>query len=332
VRETPNGGVAPPNSLVALIEQVRPSVVNVSTEGVVQTLFGRRRVKGVGTGFVIRSDGVIVTNYHVVENADTITVHTPPPDGGDYSARVIGGDARADLAVLKIDAKGLPPLRPGDSGALRLGDQVVALGFALGLKGGPTVTTGIVSGLGRTIHVRDRGCEECKHHSRTYRDVIQTDAAINPGNSGGPLVNMRGEVVGINTAGASAAAAENIGFAIAIDAAEPTIDAAVRNPSAPVAFLGLVAEDVTPGVAVRFDLPVKEGARVVSLARAGPAAEAGIEQGEVIVSFEGAAVPDADALERLLAARRPGEVVAVGVATKGGTRDVSVTLGTAPLT
>ncbi len=327
---SPADGTGVEDPLVALVEGVRPSVVNVSTQAVVNTVFGPRRVKGVGTGFIIRPNGIIVTNYHVVENAESIEVTTPPPDAESYPARVIGGEATKDLAVLKIEAAGLPVAVLDVSDDVKLGEPVVALGYALGLKGGPTVTSGIVSALSRTIHVRDPGCDDCKHHSRTYEGVIQTDAAINPGNSGGPLLNMDGEVVGINTAGATAS--ENIGFSIAIDAAAPIIESAIAEPSAPKAYLGIVADDVTPGAAVQYDLPVKEGARVISVSPQGPSGTAGVSKGEVIVAFDGEPVVDAAGLRALLLEHEPGDQVQVELAVDGGgTREVSVTLGVDPI-
>ena len=317
--------------VVSLVERVRPAVVNVTTDTIDLGSFGQGGGHGVGTGFVIRADGVIVTNYHVVEGAQRITVITPEPEADRYQARVIGGDAAADLAVLKIDAQGLQTIPLGDSADLKLGQQVVAIGYALALKGGPTVTTGIVSALGRSIDVNDPACREaCENGVRTYSDVIQTDAAINPGNSGGPLLNLAGEVIGINSAGAGSA--ENIGFAIAIDAAKPTIESAVENPSAPVAYLGVVTQDVTDGLSFQFALPVTSGAYIVDLAPEGPAESAGIAVGDVVVEFGGREVGDSATLGALIRAREPGdEVEVVVVGPDGERRTESVTLGVNPL-
>ncbi|MGZ8663004.1 MAG: S1C family serine protease, partial [Actinomycetota bacterium] len=173
--------------VVSLVERVRPAVVSVTTDTIDLGSFGQGGGHGVGTGFVIRADGIIVTNYHVVEGAQRITVITPEPEAERYPARVIGGDAAADLAVLKIDAQGRATIPLGDSAELQLGQQVVAIGYALALEGGPTVTTGIVSALGRSLDVSDpAGRDACETGGRTSSDVIQTAAAINPGNSGGP--------------------------------------------------------------------------------------------------------------------------------------------------
>jgi S1-C subfamily serine protease len=321
--------------VVAVVQHVRPAVVNVTTNLLQNTGLGFEPGKGVGTGFVIRSDGVIVTNYHVVEGAQRITVITQAPDTQRYSARVIGGDANADLAVLKIQAQGLPTATLGDSSKLLLGERVVAIGYALALEGGPTVTSGIVSALQRTIQVSDENCSiaACgQNHQRTYSSVIQTDAAINPGNSGGPLVNLAGEVVGIDTAGAGAANAENIGFAISIDSAKPTIEDALANPQGPVAFLGVSTQDVTPGLALQFGLHVHHGAYVIDVAPAGPAERAGVQGGDVIVSLDGKKVTGSDSLGSLIRSHKPGDQASVTVVDASGKRRTyTVTLGVNPL-
>ncbi len=311
--------------VVDVVHRVLPSVVNVTTNLVQQGFFGSRASRGVGTGFVIRSDGVIATNWHVVECAQHITVITPPPDVQRFNARVIGGDPTADLAVLKIDGHDMPTVSLGDSSTLELGQRVVALGYALALNGGPTVTSGIVSALHRSLPVNDPN-----FGTRTYSDVVQTDAAINPGNSGGPLVNLAGQVVGINTAGSSSA--ENIGFAIAVDSARPTIEHAVSNPSAPVAYLGVTTTDVTKALVFQIDLPVTHGAYVIDVAPGGPADGAGIESGEVITAFDGKAVDDSDALGALITAANPGDTAQVTVVQpSGASRTITVTLGARPL-
>ncbi len=316
--------------IVRVVHLVRPAVVNVTTDLLQQSQFGSQAGRGVGTGFIIRSDGIVVTNYHVVEGAQRITVITPPPGSNRYTARVIGGDQTADLAVLKIDAQGLPTVPLGDSSKLQLGQRVVALGYALALKGGPTVTAGIVSALGRTISAQDPNCQDCTRGGRIYSDVIQTDAAINPGNSGGPLVNLAGQVIGINTAGAGQA--ENIGFAISISAAEPTIQSAVDHPSAPVAYLGVVTQDVNPSLAFQFGLTVDKGAYVVDVSPSGPAETAGIQSGDVVVAFEGQTILDTQQLGSLVRAHQPGDRVQVDVVTASGSRKTfTVTLGVNPL-
>ena len=316
--------------IVQVVEKVRPAVVNVTTDLLQQGAFGSQGGRGVGTGFIVRSDGIVVTNYHVVEGAQRITVVTPGPNSRRYNARVIGGDQNADLAVLKIDATGLPTVALGDSSKLALGQRVVALGYALALPGGPTVTTGIVSALGRSISAQDPNCDTCKNGRRDYSNVIQTDAAINPGNSGGPLVNLAGQVVGINTAGAGGQA-ENIGFAIAINATEPTIAGAIANPSAPVAYLGVVTQDVSPSLALQFGLTAKSGAYVVDVSPGGPAEKVGVKPGDVIASFDGKTITSSEQLGQEIHALKPGDQVKVELVTPQGPKIVTVTLGVNPL-
>src|SRR5437762_304573 len=206
----PNGGAEP---VAAVVRQTLPAVVNVTTDVFQPGPFGNvQQGKGVGTGFIVRQDGIIVTNCHVVEGGSKITVSTSAQTPKQYDARVIGGDCQHDLAVLKIDATGLPTVPLGDSGALVLGQRVIAIGYALALEGGPTVTAGIVSSLDRTITVQDPSCRVCRNGARVYSNVIQTDAAINHGNSGGPLLNMAGQVVGINSARSHNA--QNLGLQI----------------------------------------------------------------------------------------------------------------------
>jgi S1-C subfamily serine protease len=311
------------DGLVGVVKRVTPAVVNVTTSVVEADPFGgAQEGKGVGSGFVIRPDGIIVTNFHVVEGATTIKVTFPATGQRTYPARVIGGDSDHDLAVLKIEAKDLPVLALGDSKTVELGQRVVAIGYALALEGGPTVTSGIISSLTRTIQVGDPNGP-----TRTYQDVLQTDAAINPGNSGGPLVDLAGNLIGINSAGAGSA--ENIGFSIAIDAAKPIIEQAITHPNAPQPYLGVSTTSVDPGVAAQLNLPVERGALV--LVTTGPAQQAGSERGDVIVSLDGQVVSSSDDLGTLILTKKPGHAVRIGVVgSEGQRRTVTVTLGVRP--
>lgn len=309
----------------AVVQRVLPAVVNVTTD----VFQSNGQGQGVGTGFVVRSDGVIVTNCHVVESASKITVFSSDKNPTQYDARVIGGDCLHDLAILKVDATGLPTVALGNSGSLQLGQRVVALGYALALEGGPTVTTGIVSALDRTIQATDPACRTCQNGQRTYTGVVQTDAAINHGNSGGPLVDMQGQVVGINTAGDDNA--QNIGFAIAIDSVKQTIADAEQNPLAPSAYLGVVSQTVTSDLAFQFGLKVDKGAYVLGTTSDGPAQAAGIHQGDVIVSIGGRAVATGEDVGTILDGLRPGQKVAVDVVgVDGARRTIDVVLGTRP--
>jgi S1-C subfamily serine protease len=316
---TPDAGSS---RVVGVVHRVLPAVVNVVAES--------GDSKGEGTGFIVRSDGIVVTNFHVVEGASKLTVLTSAADPVHYDARVIGGDVQSDIAILKIDATGLPTVPLGNSSDLQLGQPVVAIGYALGLSGGPSVTDGIVSSLTRQITVPDDRCTECSGGQRVYTHVIQTDAAINPGNSGGPLVNLAGQVVGINTAGANSA--ENIGFAIQIDSAKPIIFQAAEHPSQPVAFMGITsAAPNNPQVQFELNPPVDHGAVIVDLVPGGPAEDARIVVGDTIVQFDGKDVTDPDQLGQLIREHRPGDQVTVGIVHADGSGgQVTVTLGTNP--
>jgi serine protease Do len=311
--------------VVQVVERVRPAVVNVTTDVATAESLSGQESRGTGTGFIVDPSGAIVTNFHVVEGG--LSIRVVMADGRRFNARVIGGDPDADLAVLDIEADGLPTVPLGESGGLRLGEPVVALGFALALAGGPSVTTGIVSALGRTITAGD-----AQGTSRTYEDLIQTDAAINPGNSGGPLVDLAGRVIGINTAGVSAGSAENIGFAIAIDRARNVIADAIANPAAPVAYMGVSSQTVDANVAFQLSLPVESGAVVIDVAPGGPADKAGIVPGDVIVRIDGNEVTDDEHVRQGIVEHKPGDPIEVElIRSDGGAATVSVTLGVRPL-
>ncbi len=266
-------GTYDPNAdpVVQVVQKVAPAVVNVTTRTLSQDVIGDSAPgKAVGTGFIIRSDGFIVTNFHVVEGALTIKVTLPAPDSRTFGARVVGGDSEHDLAILHVAATGLPTVPMGDSNQLELGERVIA------------------------------------------------------------LVDLDGNVVGINTAGAGQA--ENVGFSIAIDAAKPIINEAIKNPEKPTAYLGVSTTTVGPGVASQFGLSVDHGALVVQLAPGGPADKAGIRTGDVIVAFDGKAVSTSDWLGNLILAHQPGDRVTVKVVrADGSTEVVTATLGARPL-
>jgi serine protease Do len=303
-----------------------PAVVNVTTD--ILSPSGQTG-EGVGSGFIVRSDGIVVTNCHVVEGGTKITVSTSAKTPQKYDARVIGGDCEHDLAVLKIDGNDLPTVPLGNSSDLVLGQRVVAIGYALALEGGPTVTDGIVSSLDRVVQVQDPNCTVCKNFSRTYSNVIQTDAAINHGNSGGPLLNMQGQVVGINSAGDDNA--QNIGFAIAIDAAKDTIDHAIASPLAPTGYMGIQTADLTPAMAQQLGTTAQSGAYVIGTNKGGPADNAGMKSGDVIVSVDGRTVASATDLGGILDGLQPGTTVPVVVDRHGQQVTLNVTLDARPL-
>jgi len=306
--------------IAAVVERVSPAVVNVTTNLASEAGFGGGG-RGTGTGFIVREDGVVVSNFHVVDGAFSIEVFTA--SGDRYPARVIGGDPNADLAVLQVEASGLPTVELGDSDALRLGESVVALGFALGLEGGPSVTSGIVSQVGRTI-TAGAGAT-----TNTLEDLIQTDAAINPGNSGGPLVDLGGRVVGINTAAAQAA--ENIGFAIAINRARPIIEESMENPEAAAAYLGVSTSDLDAVTALQLGLEVDEGALVIDVAPGTAADEAGLRPRDVIIGIAGTTIADSADVSNALRQQEPGDTVELTVIREGGPITLEATLGARPL-
>ncbi len=266
-------------SIAELVTGVQPAVVSIFVESVNQGLFFDFTDQGAGSGVIVRSDGYVVTNFHVIHDVVGIKVHLP--DGKTYDAEVVGWDIVTDLAVLKIEADDtLPVINWGDSDDIRVGDWVVAVGNALALKGGPTVTLGIVSARGRTVRTE----------REPLYDMIQTDAAINDGNSGGPLVDMDGEVIGISTA--VERRAQGIGFAISSETAIPIIDSLIEHGRVVRPLMGMNGEDVTAAIANRLDLNVDEGVIITRISRAGPAFNAGLQVGDVIISLDG--IPTAD--------------------------------------
>jgi S1-C subfamily serine protease len=293
------------NSIADLVAAVRPSVVSIHTSVSQPDTFGRT-VEGqaAGSGFVLSADGFIVTNSHVVEGATEITVDFS--DGSSAQAALTAADPESDLAVLKVERTDLTPMSLGSSDDLQVGEQLVAIGNALDLSGEPTVTTGIVSATGRYL-VEQNGAR--------LANLIQTDTAINPGNSGGPLLNMRGEVVGVNTA--VAGQAQNIGFAIAIDPALRIIDD-LRNGELPEhALLGVSSQSLADG----------EGAEVIEVVAGSAADVAGLEVGDVIITVGAVDIDAPDDLGRAVAEQAPGEIIEVTVVRDGETITIAATLG-----
>jgi len=284
--------------------------------------------QGAGTGFIIDPSGVIVTNNHVVEGAQSLRVVLPPPDNRSFDAHLVGRDPQTDLAVITIAAANLPTVPLGNSAALRPGDWVVAIGNALDLKGGPTVTQGVVSATGRDAQEPPTASAPNTAGPTLY-DLIQTDAAINPGNSGGPLVDLHGQVVGINTLGSSQA--QGIGFAISIDGAKPIIDQLRQGGTVTRAYLGIGGVSVTPPIAAQLGLQRTDGVVVQQLVPGGPAATAGVRQGDVITAIGGVPVKEQRDLQLALTNQlKPGQAVDVTIDRGGVSQAITVTLGTKP--
>ena len=269
---SPESGQLP--SIADLVDSVEEVVASISVESVNRGLFFEFTDEGAGTGIIMSSDGYIVTNYHVIH--DVIAVRVDLPNGDSYDARIVGWDVVTDLAVLKIESDtALPVVEWGNSESMRVGDWVVALGNALSLKGGPTVTLGIISALGRTVPT-ERG---------PLYDMIQTDAAINKGNSGGPLVSLDGKVIGISTAMLSQA--QGIGFAVSSETALPVIESLIEHGEVVRPSMQVSVEDVTPAIANRMGLNVREGVIITRLTQRGAAFNAGLQVGDVITSLDG---------------------------------------------
>ena len=327
-------------SLSGLVKSVRPSVVNISTTSVIKgpnmhdRFFGQQnpfrdffgedffekffgdspkkefKQRSLGSGCIIDTEGYIITNNHVIEKAQTIKVKLI--DGKEYDATVVGRDPKTDLALIKIDAKNvLPSAAFGDSDNLEIGDWVVAIGNPFGLE--TTVTAGIVSAKGRVIG------------AGPYDDFIQTDASINPGNSGGPLFNLKGEVVGINTAIVSGG--QGIGFAIPINMAKELLPQLKSKGKVTRGWLGVVIQKVTPEIAKTFGLKETEGALVSDVTEDGPAEKAGIKRGDVIVSFNGKAIKEVDTLPKLVGATEIGKKAKVGIIRDKKSLEMEVVIG-----
>ena len=329
-----------PDSFADLAAQESPSVVNISTTEMVRApqmvpmpfgdqspfndffrqFFNNQNQQpqerhSLGSGFIISSDGYVLTNHHVIAGAQKIMVRLT--DGKSYKAKVIGKDSKLDLALLKIDAKGLHPVKLGDSDKSRVGDWVIAIGNPFGL--GQTVTAGIVSAKGRVIG------------EGPYDDFIQTDAAINPGNSGGPLFNVKGEVIGINTAIYTRSGGNNgIGFAIPINLAKDVLNQLRTTGHVRRALLGVGITNIDEDTMKALGLESQKGA-LVSQVQAGSAADkAGIRPSDVIVMFNGHPIRKAHDLPFLVASSAPGSKATVGLIRNGKPLTLTVTLGKMP--
>ena len=272
--------------------------------------------EGAGSGFIVRSDGYILTNNHVVGGADVIKVKLY--DGREFDAEIVGTDPQSDVAVVKIDAKDLPVLRLGDSDRLEVGEWVIAIGNPFGLS--ETVTVGVVSAKGRNrIGIND------------YEDFIQTDAAINPGNSGGPLLNIRGEVVGMNTAIYSKSGGYmGIGFAIPANMVKAVMRQLIEKGKVVRGWLGVVIQDMDEDLAKSFGLEKAEGVLIAEVSPDSPAGRAGLKQGDIILEMDGRKVPDVGELRNRVALTPPGTKVEFLVLREGKKKRIRVKIGEKP--
>ncbi len=318
-------GAGPASPWVSLAKALKPAVVNISAkrvqEGVpasgpgpgplddffFKPFFGdvpRRTVRSLGSGFIINPAGDIVTNNHVVDGATEIMVKLG--DGREFPAKVLGRDPRTDITLLKIEATALPVIPLGDSSQLQVGEPVMAIGNPFGLE--QTVTTGIVSATGRVIG------------EGPYDDFVQTDASINPGNSGGPLINARGQAIGINTAIFSQSGGSvGIGFAIPINLAKPVVAQLAATGHVVRGWLGVTIQPLTPALAKSLGLPGTRGALVASVREDSPASRAGLKPGDVITMYDGREVARPEELPRAVAATPVGRDVPMTVVRDGKT-------------
>lgn len=270
-----------------------------------------------GSGFIFDKEGYILTNYHVVEKAEDIKVSLL--DGSEFKAEYVGGDEELDIAILKIEPKDkvLPILEFGDSDNLKIGEWAIAIGNPLGFQ--HTVTLGVISAIGRKIPKPDG--------SGYYTNLIQTDAAINPGNSGGPLLNIHGQVIGINTAIIAPSEAMNIGFAIPINTAKRFIESLITTGKAVKAFLGIYMQTVTPELQNALGLKVNKGVYITQVIENSPAEKAGLREGDVIIEVEGLSVSSASELKSIIHNYTPGSKVKIKFDRKGKINEIEVILG-----
>jgi serine protease Do len=288
-----------------MVRRALPAVVSITTRQIETNQFNQAvPTRGLGSGFIVDRRGYILTNNHVVEGAEDIKVTLT--NERTFRASLVGGDRFTDLAVLKIDASELPSLPLADSARLAVGETVVAVGSPLWIEGGPTVTAGVVSALGRSME--EPGLP-------VLHNLIQTDAAINPGNSGGPLLNLAGRVVGINTA--IIASAHGIGFAISINMAKPVMRELIANGRIVRPSLNVVAISLTPQIAYANNLGIDRGALITRVDEGGTAASAGLQAGDVITAIEGRPVKDLHHLHESLDRHKIGDAVAVTVWRSG---------------
>lgn len=309
-----------PLDIRGVIEAVQPGVVSIAVEGVLGAPGNQQLVSGAGSGMVIEPDGLVLTNHHVVAGATSTSVMLA--DGRQVTADLVGSIPSSDVALIKVrDVSDLRTVELGESAALQVGDDVVAVGNALNLGASPTVTTGIVSALDRSITTPD---------GVSLESLIQTDAAINQGNSGGPLVNAFGQVIGINTA--IAGGAENIGFALSIDSLKPLIEE-LRSGGGDVrggAYLGIGTadlDDVFPEVLERLGIDRDDGAFVIQVQRGTAADEAGLEAGDIIIAIGDEPIVRAGEVSGAIGRLSPGDEVEIRFVRDGEERTVTVTLG-----
>lgn len=313
-------------SIAEVADAVSKSVVSIVTSTKATNIWGQSLDSAAaGTGIIVTSDGYILTNKHVINGANKVTVILD--DGTTYeNVEIVATDPLNDVAFLKIkDVDNLTPATLGDSKTISVGQQVIAIGNALG-EYQNTVTSGIISGTGRSVTASDSN----GYNAETLSDMIQTDAAINSGNSGGPLVNAAGQVIGINTA--TSASAENMGFAIPISSVKGMLQQLIETGSAKRTYLGVYSADITPEAAKEYNLPVSAGAYLYSpssysaIVKGSPAEKAGLKDKDIVTAVNGVKVGAAGSLSDLIGEYKPGDTVQLTVIREGKEIAINVTL------
>jgi len=340
LQQAPTTGPLPPAARIGsfhdAVQRATPSVVNISTskeirsprhpllnDPIFRRFFGdqlqeneSQRASSLGSGVIVSAAGYVLTNHHVVEGADEIEVALH--DGKKLLAKVVGSDPETDLAVLRVSAENLPAITFGSSDALRVGDVVLAIGNPFNL--GHTVTSGIVSALGRS-----------GLGMATFENFIQTDAAINPGNSGGALIDAGGNLVGVNTLIISrTGSAMGIGFAIPVSTAKMVLEQIVKSGSVTRGWIGVEVQEITPALAESFKLGGQRGALIAGVLRGGPADKAGVKPGDVLTEVQGKPVADPTAMLNLIAALPPGAPAKMKLKRQGQDVDATINIGRRP--
>ncbi|WP_120168965.1 serine protease HtrA [Thermohalobacter berrensis] len=308
-------------AVTAVAKKAMESVVGITTVQTVDYFFwGPRKEQGVGSGVIVDSKGYILTNSHVVADGEADRITVLFANGTKKEGRVLWNDPALDLAIVKVNATNLPVADLGNSDNLQVGELAVAIGNPLGLEFQRTVTSGVISGLNRTIRV---------DANNVIEDLIQTDASINPGNSGGPLLNSNGEVIGINTA--KIQSAEGLGFAIPINTAKPIIEQVIEKGRFKTVYIGIAAVEVEKyESALGIDLKADEGVIIIEVSPNSPADYAGIRPGDIVTKLNGEKVISMNHLRRMLYEYRPGDKATLEIVRNGKTMEVEITFRESP--